>query len=62
VQIKQNAGLACVLNPITTDQFPTPAKRPSYSVLDTQQIEKELDTPIRNWKDALSECQNKLAS
>jgi len=62
VQIKQNAGLTCVLNPITTDQFPTPAKRPSYSVLDTQQIEKDLDTPIRNWKDALSECQNKLAS
>jgi dTDP-4-dehydrorhamnose reductase len=62
VQIKQNAGLTCVLNPITTDQFPTPAKRPSYSVLDTQQIEKDFDTPIRNWKDALSECQNKLAS
>lgn len=62
VQIKQNAGLSCALNPIHTDQFPTPAKRPSYSVLDTQLIEKELDLSIRNWKDALNECQNKLVS
>ena len=62
VQIKQNAGLTCALNPITTDQFPTPASRPSYSVLDTKQIEQEVSVSIRNWKEALLECQNKLAS
>ena len=62
MQIKYNAGLDCVLHPITTDQFPTPAKRPAYSVLDTHQIESDLGIQIRDWKDALSECQKSILS
>ena len=59
-KIKQHAGLTCKINPITTSEFPTPAKRPGYSVLDTARIENELGMHIPNWENALLDCQNKL--
>jgi dTDP-4-dehydrorhamnose reductase len=55
-KIKELAGLECTLTPINSDQFPTPAKRPNYSVLDTQKIEKELNLDIPHWELALSDC------
>jgi dTDP-4-dehydrorhamnose reductase len=55
-KIKELAGLECTLTPINSDQFPTPAKRPNYSVLDTQKIEKELNLHIPHWELALSDC------
>ncbi len=50
----------CQLNPICTEQYPTPAKRPSYSVLDTRKIGRYVGTP-RNWREALHECLQKLS-
>lgn len=58
--IKQNAGLTCTLNPIQTIDFPTPAKRPAYSVLDTSKIETEVGIVIPHWEDALKSCQQQL--
>ena len=55
-KIKELAGLECTLTPINSDQFQTPAKRPNYSVLDTQKIEKELNLHIPHWELALSDC------
>jgi dTDP-4-dehydrorhamnose reductase len=55
-KIKAIAGLDCVLNPVETKDFPTPAKRPSYSVLDTSKIEQNLAIDIRHWEDALASC------
>ena len=55
-KIKSLAGLECDLKAITSDQFPTPAKRPNYSVLDTQKIEKDLGIEIPSWETALSQC------
>ena len=55
-KIKELAGLECTLTPINSDQFPTPAKRPNYSVLDTQKIEKALNLHIPHWELALSDC------
>jgi dTDP-4-dehydrorhamnose reductase len=54
--IKAFAGLDCALNPIETKDFPTPAKRPAYSVLDTSKIEQDVEVDIRHWEDALKEC------
>lgn len=55
-KIKSFAGLDCNLTAITTDQFPTPAKRPAYSVLDTHKIEKDLGIAIPSWESALKDC------
>jgi dTDP-4-dehydrorhamnose reductase len=59
-KIKALAGLECDLNSISSDQFPTPAKRPTYSVLDTQKIEAVLAAPIPHWELALEECIHQL--
>jgi dTDP-4-dehydrorhamnose reductase len=56
--IKAYAGLTCDLQPIETKDFPTPAKRPAYSVLDTSKIEHDLLIGIRHWEDALKDCMN----
>jgi len=55
-KIKAIAGLDCTLNPIETKDFPTPAKRPAYSVLDTSKIEQDEEVDIRHWEDALKDC------
>lgn len=49
----------CALKPIRTDQYPTPAKRPTFSVLDTQKIAAHAGTP-RHWREALVDCLGKL--
>ena len=55
-KIKAIAGLTCEVQPIETKDFPTPAKRPSYSVFDTSKIEQDLAIDIRHWEKALKDC------
>ena len=57
--IFEKAGIDCQLKPIRTEQYPTPAKRPSYSVLDTQKIAAYAGPP-RQWREALEECMKKI--
>jgi len=59
-KIKAIAGLDCALNPIETKDFPTPAKRPAYSVLDTSKIEEALSIAIPHWEDALVSCMKEI--
>jgi dTDP-4-dehydrorhamnose reductase len=54
--IKAIAGLTCDVQPIETKDFPTPAKRPAYSVLDTSKIEQDVEMDIRHWENALKDC------
>jgi len=46
------------VKPLTSEQFPRPAKRPSYSVLGDLALRINGFTPRRHWKDALSEYLN----
>ena len=41
------------LNPIPTSSFPTPAKRPSFSVLDKTKIKTTFGFEIKSWKESL---------
>jgi len=59
-KIKAIAELDCVLNPIETKDFPTPAKRPAYSVLDTSRIEEALSLSIPSWEAALASCMKEI--
>lgn len=43
------------VKPITSDQFPQKAKRPTYSYLDKNKIEKELKFNVRSWEEMLKE-------
>lgn len=42
--------------PISTDDFPTPAKRPAYSVLSNQKIEFATKMRVPDWPDQLAGC------
>jgi dTDP-4-dehydrorhamnose reductase len=43
------------LKGISTSEYPTLAKRPKYSVLDTSKIKKEFNISIKSWEDALQQ-------
>ena len=45
-EIFEQAGLKVNLKPCTTEEFPRPAKRPAYSIMDN-------DSLLRDWKEAL---------
>ena len=44
------------LNAITTEQFPTPAKRPKRSTMSLDKIEKEYGIEPKHWENSLEEC------
>ncbi len=54
--IKELSKSSCSVNPISTDQYPTAAKRPSYSVLDTKKIRDTFNISIPDWKASLQTC------
>jgi dTDP-4-dehydrorhamnose reductase len=60
VAIKELSGSACKVNPIPTTQYPTPAKRPAFSLLDTHKIQYTYQLKIPDWKDSLQRCLQKL--
>lgn len=45
----------CVLEPILTHEYPTPAKRPAYSTLSTKKVEQQLGKAPRPWQEALTD-------
>ncbi len=59
-EIMKMAKLSCQINPIETWQYPTPAKRPHYSLLNKAKIKRDFDVTIPYWKDSLSICLTKL--
>lgn len=52
-KIVEYAGISCAVNPCTTDEFPTPAKRPAYSALKNRALKNTIGDHMRHWQDAL---------
>ena len=42
--------------PITTAEYPTPAHRPAYGVLDTARFERTFGFALPDWRTSLAEC------
>ena len=61
-EIKNQSSLTCKVNAISTEQYPTPAKRPTYSVLDKTKIQQTFGIKLKNWRDSLKECLAKMPS
>lgn len=60
VAIKEIKQLNCLVNPIPTSSYPTPAKRPAYSGLDKTKIADDFHLLLKNWKDSLKDCLQSL--
>ena len=54
------SGINCHLNPINTEDYPLPAKRPKYSILSKKKISQEYALSIPHWKNALKDCLKNL--
>ena len=58
--IKELTGSRCQIEPIPTSAYPTPAKRPSFSLLDNSLIKETFGIKIPHWKDSLAACLSRL--
>lgn len=58
--IKNKIGSNCTLNPVTSSQYPSAARRPLYSVLDTSKVRQALNIEIPFWKDSAAVCIEKV--
>ena len=59
-EIFRQNGVSIDLKPIPTSAYPTPAKRPAYSVLDKTKIRSTFDIKINDWQTSLSACLKQL--
>lgn len=55
-EIMRMAKLDCKINSIQTFEYPTPAKRPHFSLLNKSKIKSTFNIEIPFWKDSLDEC------
>ena len=59
--IHRIAGItSCKVKPLHTSEYPTPATRPHFSVLDKTKIKRTYGIEIPYWEDSLKECVSKL--
>ena len=59
--IHRIAGIStCKVRPLHTAEYPTPAVRPHYSVLDKTKIKNEYGLDIPYWEESLADCIEKL--
>lgn len=54
--IFEKEKIACKVSPIETKDYPTPAKRPPFSVLNKAKIKKTFGVEIRHWQAGLNDC------
>jgi len=55
-EIMKMSKISCQINPIESKDYPTPASRPHYSLLNKAKIKKSFNINIPYWKDGLDAC------
>ena len=55
-EIFKLAGIQCSVSPITTEQYPTPAKRPKNTLMNKDKISHRFDIDILDWRKSLESC------
>lgn len=58
--IRELISSSCIITPIPTTDYPTPARRPAYSVLDKTGIKETYGIIIPAWRESLGKCIAKL--
>ena len=54
--IKKYFGYSVIINGVSTDEYPTPAKRPRYSLLDKSKIKRTFNISIPKYEHSLEKC------
>lgn len=57
---RQSGHTACRISPCHSDEFPSPVKRPAYSVLDKTKYKSTFRAEIPYWTDSLTTCLNNI--
>jgi len=60
--IKEMTGSECIVNAIPTTQYPTPARRPRFSLLDKSKIKSVFGIEIPQWRESLERCLQRIRS
>ncbi|MDP4292242.1 MAG: dTDP-4-dehydrorhamnose reductase [Bacteroidota bacterium] len=60
LEILSQSGINCTVSPISTEEYPSPAARPFYSVLNKAKIKRDFNITIPHWKESLSRCLKEL--
>lgn len=55
-EIKEIIDCPCNVKPISTAEYPTPARRPAYSVLDKTKIQQTFGVELKDWVESLRTC------
>jgi dTDP-4-dehydrorhamnose reductase len=59
-EIKRLTASSCEIKPIPAAAYPTPAKRPVFSVLNKSKISETFGIELKNWKESLAACLKKI--
>ena len=53
-------NIACKVKPISTQEYPTPAKRPQFSIMDKTKLKLTFNYEITHWLHSLNHCLEKI--
>ena len=59
-EIKKITDSKTKINPVSTTEYPTPAKRPAYSVLNKSKLQQTFHVELKDWKQSLARCISKM--
>lgn len=58
--VAYSGNTECEINPCTSEEYPSPVRRPSYSVLDKTRIKNAFGMSVPLWTDSLKKCLNNI--